>query len=95
MHLFIEKGMRRGISYIAIRHSKPSNKYMECYNSSKESKYITYLDADSLYRWAMKQYLPYCGFKWLNQKEIDRFDVNPIDENNSIGYILEVDIEKY
>ena len=43
MHLFIEKGMRGGISYIAKRYSKANNKYMECYNRGKESKYITYL----------------------------------------------------
>ena len=49
MHLFIEKGMRGGISYIAKRHGKANNKYMECYDSSKESKYITYLDANILY----------------------------------------------
>ena len=71
MHLFIEKGMRGGISYIAKRHSKANNKYMECYDSSKESKYITYLDANNLYGLTMYQYLPYSGFKWLNQKEID------------------------
>ena len=29
----------------------------------------------------------------VNQKEIDRFDVNSIEENSSIGYILEVDLE--
>ena len=59
IHLFIEKGMRGGISYIAKRHSKANNKYMKCYDSSKESKYITYLDANDLYGWAMSQYLPY------------------------------------
>ena len=67
MHLFIEKGMGGGNSYIAKRHSKANNKYMECYNSSKESKYITYLN---LYGCAMCQYLPYSGFKWLNQKKL-------------------------
>ena len=35
MHLFIEKGMRSGISYIAKRYSKGNNKYMKCYDSSK------------------------------------------------------------
>ena len=50
MHLFIVKGMRGGVSYIAKRrHSKANNKYMKCYDSSKESKYITYLDANDLY----------------------------------------------
>ena len=93
MDLFIENGTSGGISYIAKRHSKANNKYIECYDSSKESKYITYLDAKNLYGWAMCQYLPYNGFKWLNQKEIDRFDVKSIEENSSIGYILEVDLK--
>ena len=79
--------------YIAKRHSNANNKYMESYDSSKESKYISYLDANNLYGWAMSQYLPYSGFKWLNQKEIYRFNVNSIEENSSIGYILEVDLE--
>ena len=51
--------MRGGIIYIAKRHSKANNKYMECYDSSKESKYITCLDANNLHGWAMSQYLPY------------------------------------
>ena len=74
MHLFIEKGIRGGISYIAKRHSKANNKDIESYDEYKESKYIVY------HGWAIKQYLPYNGFKWLNQKEIDRFDVNSIEK---------------
>ena len=70
MHLFIEKGMRRGISYVAKRHSKADNKYLECYDSSEESIHITYLDENNLYSWAMSQYLPYSELKWLNQREI-------------------------
>ena len=31
--------------------------------------------------------------KWLNQKEIDRFEVNWIGKNGPIGYILEADLE--
>ena len=29
MYIFIAKEMRRGISYIAKRHSKANNKYMQ------------------------------------------------------------------
>ena len=43
-----------------------------------------YLDANNLYGWAMNGYLPYGGFEWLNQKEIDKFHVNSIG-CNSIG----------
>ena len=66
---------------------------MKCYDSSKESKDITYLDANNLYGRAMSQYLPYRGFKWLNQKEISDFSLNSISKNSSIGYILEVDLK--
>ena len=93
MHLFIEKGMRGGISYIAKRHSRANNKYMKCYDSSKESKYIICLDVNNLYGWAMSQYSPYIGFEWLNQKEISDFCLDSISKNSSIGYILEVDLE--
>ena len=62
--MFIEKGMRGGISYIAKRYSKVNNKYMTDCGSSEESIYIIYLDANNLYVWGISQYLPYGGFKW-------------------------------
>ena len=73
MHLFIEKGMRGGISYITKRHSKANNKYIESYDSSEESIFIMYFDANNLYGWAMIQYLPYGGFEWLYQKKLVTF----------------------
>ena len=39
------------------------------------SKYIMYLDANNLYGWAMSQYLPTDGFKWLSQKKIDKINL--------------------
>ena len=103
MHLFIEKGMRGGISYIAKTNGKANSKYMEYYDSSEESIYIIYLDTNNLHGWAMIQYLPYGGFKWLSKKEIDEFDLNSMElhsvdnssstELHSRSYILEVDLE--
>ena len=49
MYLFIEKGMKRGIAYIAKRFSKTNNKYMKSCDNKKPSKYIMYLDANNLY----------------------------------------------
>ena len=68
-YLFIEKGLKEGISYIATAN----NKYMNDYVPKKPSTFITYLDMNNLYRWAMSEYLPYGGFKWL--KNVDEFDV--------------------
>ena len=46
VHLFIEKGMRDGISYIAKRHSKANNKYMKCYDRDKK---VYTLGTDSVF----------------------------------------------
>ena len=91
MYLFIEKGLRGGVSHIAKRNNEANNKYMKNYDPTKPSKYIEYLDKNNLYGWAMNGYLPYCGFKWL--KNADNFDVNSIIEKSPVGYILLVDLE--
>ena len=90
-YLFIEKGLRGGISYIAKRYAKANNKYMNDYDPEKPSTFITYLDMNNLYGWGMSEYLPYEEFQWI--ENIDEFNVMPISECNSIGYFLEVDLK--
>ena len=63
MNLFIERGMRGGISYTSKRFIRANNACMQSYNDTKSSKYITYLDANNLYCWAMSQYLTYGEFE--------------------------------
>ena len=93
MFQFIEKGMRGGISYIANRYGKANNKYMREYDEKAPSKYIMYLDANNLYGWAMSQYLPTGGFKWMTEKQINKIDLAKYNENSEKGLILEVDLE--
>ena len=62
------------------------------YSKSGQNKTIMYWDTNNLYGWVMIQDLPYSGFKWLNNKEINEFCLN-ISENSPIGYVLEVDLE--
>ena len=68
--------MRGGTFKIAKRHSKAND-------VNEPTKFIMYVDANSLYGWTMIQYLPYGEFKWLNQKEIHKSDENSIGENSS------------
>ena len=49
IYLFIEKGLRGGISYIAKRYAKANSKYMKDYDAKELSKFITYLDMNNLY----------------------------------------------
>ena len=83
VHLFIEKCMRGGISYIAKRHSKVN----DC-QSNKEKQSIIYG-----YEWGMSNLLPYDEFNWFSEKEINKLDLDSVSENSSIRYFLEVDLE--
>ena len=84
-YLFIEKELRGGISYIAKRYAKANNKYMNDYDPKKQSTFISYLDMNILYGWAMSEYIPYEGFKWL--KNVDEFDVMSINERSQRIFI--------
>ena len=70
--------MRGGISFILKR-----------YRSIRDNNTIMYWDANDLYDCAMIQSLPVSDFKFLSEKETNRFDLNSISENSEIGYILE------
>ena len=90
-YLFIKKGLRGEISYNAKRHSKANNKYCPYYDKNKPSTFISYLDMNDLYDWAMNEYLPYGGFESL--ENIDNFDIISINEKSPIGYFLKIDLE--
>jgi len=92
MHLFIERGMRGGISMVSKSHARANNPLVEGYNQEEPKNYITYLDANNLYVWAMSQPLP--------KSEFHRKRVIPTEEqimkigpNAKKGWILEVDLE--
>ena len=89
MYLMIEKGLRGGMSVISHRKAEANNKYMHSYDPEKPSKYITYLDANSLYSWSMIQYLPYGGFKWIDP---GGFNLDNVKADSDKGHILEVDL---
>ena len=92
-HLFIEKGMRGGISMVSKRYAKANNPLIEGYDSSKTKTHILYLDANNLYGWAMSQPLPTGGFQWVD--DCDRLTETIIEHptDSREGYILEVDLE--
>ena len=64
---------------------------LKYYDKNKLSTFISYLDINNLYDWAINEYLPYGGFEWL--KNIDKFDIMSISDKTSIGYFVEVDLE--
>ena len=92
MHLFVEKGMRGGISMVSKRYAKANNPLVPDYDPSKQNKYIMYLDANNLYGWAMSKPLPKTDFKWKRVMPTEE-DIIKKKENANNGWILEVDLE--
>ncbi|KAJ8971980.1 hypothetical protein NQ317_010076 [Molorchus minor] len=89
MLMFIERGIRGGISQCCNRFSQANNKYLDDYDSNKPSTYLMYFDVNNLYGWAMSQPLSSEGFQWSDTN----IDVTTVPDDGEIGYILEVDLE--
>ena len=95
MLLMIEKAIRGGMCQSTHRYAKANNNYMKNYDKKTESSYPTYLNANSLYGWAMSQKLPVNGFIWYNNYLSDfneEFIRNYVEKSDE-GYFLEVDMK--
>ena len=95
MLLMTEEGIRGGMCQSVHRYAKANNKYMKSYDKNIESSYLTYLDANNLYGWAMSQKLPVNGFMWYNEylSDFNEDFIKNYNENSDVGYFPEVDVE--
>ncbi len=56
---------------MTTRYGEANNPYMgDEYDDRKPTKYISYLDANNLYGWAMSNPLPTGGFKWMEEEDL-------------------------
>lgn len=90
-YLFVERGLRGGVSMASERYAKANNPSVEGYDPNKPKTWIMYNDANNLYGWAMSQPMPTGGFKWVTNPDSICYEELPAD--HPIGYILEVDLE--
>lgn len=89
MLLFVERGIRGGISQCSKRYCAANNKYMgEAFDSNKESRYIMYLDCNNLYGYAMMQHLPTNGFEWIENHQFTTDEILNMPDDGPIGYFF-------
>ena len=86
MLMMVEKGIRGGVSMISTRYGKANNPYMKDYDPDQPTKYISYLDANNLYGWAMCKPLPTQGFEWLKREDLKNWKSMPCILEVSLTY---------
>ena len=91
----IEEVITGGMCQSTHRYAKVNNKYMKNYDKNIESSYLTYLDANNLYGWAMSEKLPVNGFMWYNEylSDFNEDFIKNYNENSDVGYFFEVDVK--
>lgn len=93
MFRMIQSGIRGGICLCSNRYAEANNMYCNDYDCSKPESYLVYIDCNNLYGYSMCQYLPYSGFQWLSENEIESFVVMDIPDDGAWGYFLMCDIQ--
>ncbi|XP_060868899.1 uncharacterized protein LOC132943807 isoform X2 [Metopolophium dirhodum] len=89
MLLMIEKGIRGGLTQASMRYAKANNEKTPDYDPTKPKSWLVYQDCNNLYGYAMSQFMPYGGFKWV-EPTLD--GLNALDDSSPIGRMYEVDI---
>ena len=82
MHIFLDRGLRGGISMVSNHIARANNKLMkEFYDPETQQSFIKFVDANNLYGWAMSQFLPTGNFKWVKKLKTDV----PAITNGTVG----------
>jgi len=91
--MMIEQGLRGGISMVSRRYAKANNPGMGegKWTADKLKTYLLYLDANNLYGWAIMQYLPTGGFRWVR----DEYSINELKSQINNGLIKDDADEEY
>jgi len=79
---------------ISNRYAKANNRYTEDGLTDKPpNSFLSYLDANNLYGYAMFQHLPTGNVRFLSESEIQNLDIYNVPDDSLTGYILEVDLK--
>ena len=85
-YYFFKQMIRGGISNVSNRYAEANNIYMgDLYDPKRENSHIIYFDANNLYGFIMMQKLPYRGFEWMTEEELENW--------KEIPCAIEVDLE--
>jgi len=91
---FLRKGLRGGVSMIPHRYVEANNPQLKNYDSSKDTTFLVYLDANALYSSIMTLSLPYKNLRWveMERKEAKKI-ITDYTNRDKVGYFFECDLD--
>ncbi|KAB0804470.1 hypothetical protein PPYR_01440 [Photinus pyralis] len=89
--MFIEKGIRGGITQCSTRYAKANNPFMKDYNSDLDTMYLLYLDINNLYGATICNFLPFGEFSF--EEDIENLDILNHPDDADVGYIVDCDLD--
>ena len=93
MNLFIDISLLGGVSYARNMYLKANHSGIKDYNPDILTTWLLLVDCNNQYGWAMSQYLPTHGFKWVEDLSMFTEDfIKNLKNEQDIGYIMEVDL---
>ena len=97
MHQMLESSIRGGLAsigsprYVKANHPNLPDQH---YEADSTKSYIHFFDFNGLYTSVMKNHkLPTFGFRWLSDREVERFDPMSVAPDSDHGYIIECDLD--
>ena len=98
MHLFFDKGLNGGVSQIGTPWAEANHEGIkEKYDEECMRSYIVMFDCNNQYGWAMSQFLPTHGFRWVEvETNSSEFWTNFVLQQENCqedGYFFEVDLK--
>ena len=85
--------MKGGAAYGRNPILTANNPMIDSFDPNKTISWMLLLDANNLYGFAMRQYLPYGNFKWIHNNNLTSDDIMKMGDEDDKGYFLEVDLE--
>jgi len=93
IHQMVRQSIRGGIVNVTTRWAKANIPGTKDFNKLDKESHLIFLDFTGLYSSQMLEPLPVGGYKYFAKEELETFDVNLLQENHGLGWLVCCDIE--
>ena len=88
----VDGGIRGGVSMISTRHAQANNASITTFDAAPPTSFISYLEPNKQYGWAINQPLQIGGYSWMTAEESRAIDCLSPTEAQPEGFFIEASV---